>query len=328
MKKLSFISAILPLFFLLPNAGATLTINTTWTNDPGTEVKSVWSAVVSYYQGVFSDSYSGETWTITCDWKPLSGPIAQGGPTGGALGSLVASQPGAITGRIQNNVYYASALANHLAKTTLLTGENLDVTFNSGTNWDFSISSKASDKESFYATAIHEVAHGLGFISADVATGGWSSSTGPKVFDYYLGLGSSSPTPLIEMSDAALAAAFVSNNVYWTGANGIAGHGGTPVQIYAPSPTYQDGSSMSHLDFTVNPSTSLLMYPSDAASLPLAFSYSATELGIWKDMGYDIVPEPCTIWLLLLGAGIFWKAKRSPLLAGMAQRPACWFGRG
>lgn len=311
MKLHVFLPSALALCLLAANAGAALTINTTWVNDPGTDVKSTWSSVVSYYQATFSESFSGETWNVTLDWKPLSGGIAQGGPTGGALGSLIATNTGAMTERIKTNVYYASALANHLAKTNYIAGENLSVAFDSNTSWDFSTSSKATNLESFYATAIHEVAHGLGFISADVKTGGWDSGTGPRIFDYYLGLGSSSPVSLIGMTDAELAAAFVSNNVFWTGSNAIAGHGGNPVQIYAPSPTYQDGSSMSHLDYTVDTNTSLLMYPADAENLPLAYSYSATEIGMWKDMGYDVVPEPGTIWLLLLGAGVLWKARRS-----------------
>lgn len=323
MKIRSILPATLALCVIATKVGATLTINTTWVNQPDdTNVTSAWSSVVSYYQAAFSESFSGETWNITCDWKSLSGSIAQGGPTGGAMGTNIAAISGAITNRIQTNVYYASALANHLAKTNYISGENLSVTFNSGTSWDFSTNSKASGMESFYATAIHEVAHGLGFISADNgATGGWDSSTGPKIFDYYLGLGSNSPTSLIGMSKAELAAAFVSGNVYWTGTNAIAGHGNIPVQIYAPT-NYENGSSMSHLDYTVDTNKSLLMYPADKADLQLAYSYSATELGMWKDMGYDLaasgtvldpiadVPEPGTIWLLLLGAGFLWKARR------------------
>lgn len=286
------------------NLHATLTINATWITDPGTEVKNTWASVATYYQNSFSNSFSGETWNITLDWQPLSGgTIALGGPSGNStLGSVLKAQPGALTSRIQDNVYYASSLANHLAKATLVEGPNMSVTFSSNVTWDYSTSSKAADKESFYATAIHEIAHGLGFISADMPAGGWSDGK-PLIFDYYLGLGSSSPTSLIGMTNEQLAAAFVSNNVYWTGANGIAGHGGSAVQIYAPSP-YESGSSMSHLAFSVDPALSLLMYPSDAASLPLAYSYSSTEFGMWRDMGYDVVPEPSTYLSLLFAGGV------------------------
>ncbi len=286
------------------NLHAALTINATWTTDPGTEVKNTWASVATYYQNSFSNSFSGETWNITLDWQALSpGVVAQGGPSGNStLGSTLKAQPGALTSRIQDNVYYASSLANHLAKATFVEGPNMSVTFGSNISWDYSTSSKAADKESFYTTAIHEIAHGLGFISNDNPAGGWTDDK-PFVFDYYLGLGSSSPTALIGMTSEQLASAFVSNNVYWTGVNGIAGDGGSAVQIYAPSPTYESGSSMSHLALSVDPALSLLMYPSDAPSLPIAYSYSGTEFGMWRDMGYDVVPEPSTYLAILFAGG-------------------------
>ncbi|MEI6035383.1 MAG: hypothetical protein WCS65_14025 [Verrucomicrobiae bacterium] len=134
-----------------------------------------------------------------------------------------------------------------------------------------------------------------------VAGGAGWTSPGPLVFDYYLGLGTGGSDPLIGKSDPALQAAFISNNVYWTGLNGNEALG-SPIKIYAPL-AYSDGSSMSHLDFSVNLAQSLLMYPSDAPGLPLAYSYSGLELGMWKDMGYDVVPEPATIVFVLLAGG-------------------------
>ena len=294
---------ILLILVAASSANATITINETWVTDPGVNAKNAWAAVETYYQTAFSSSYATETWNITLDWKTLGGGIAQGGPRGAfTLGSDLKLQPGATTARIHDKVYYESALANHLANSAFVSGENMSVSFNNTTNWDYSTSSTANGTESFYATAIHEIAHGLGFISNDAgAAGGWVDDK-PYVFDYYLGLGTTGTDLLIEKTTEQLAAAFVSNNVYWTGTNGNTALG-SPAKIYAPSPTYQSGSSMSHLDFSINPSLSLLMYPSDAPGLPLAYSYSALELGMWKDMGYDVVPEPATIVFLALSGG-------------------------
>lgn len=306
---LSFLSICL----LATAANASITINATWLTSPPAEVATVWSSVVGYYNTAFLNSYADETWNITLDWTELSGGgIAEGGPRGEmTLGSVLKAQPGAMTARIQDNVYYESALANHLGNTTYVSGENLYVGFNNTTNWDYSLNSKAADKQSLYATAIHEVAHGLGFYSNDNgASGGWTNNQ-PYVFDYFLGLGTTGADPLIGKTKLELAAAFVSNNVYWTGSNGNAALG-SPVKIYAPSPTYESGSSMSHLDFSIDPALSLLMYPSDAPGLPLAYSYSSLELGMWKDMGYDVVPEPSVVFLLLAAAFLLaWERIRS-----------------
>lgn len=294
---------LLALCLLTTASNAAITINTTWTNTPPSEVQTVWASVVNYYTTTFSNSFAGETWNITADWKTISGGgIAEGGPRGNmTLGSTLKTQSEAMTFRIKDNVYYGSALANHLGKTTYVSGENLYVGFDNLTSWDFSTSSKATGKESLYATAIHEVAHGLGFISDDNGvSGGWDSNK-PYVFDYYLGLGTGGTDPLIGKTNEQLAAAFVSDNVYWTGANGNNALG-RAAKIFAPI-SYQSGSSMSHLDFSNNTAQSLLMYPSDAPGLPLAYSYSPLELGMMTDMGYDVVPEPSTVAFLLFSVG-------------------------
>ncbi|MEI6034797.1 MAG: hypothetical protein WCS65_11025, partial [Verrucomicrobiae bacterium] len=36
------------------SASATITINETWVTDPGTDAKTAWAAVETYYQNVFS----------------------------------------------------------------------------------------------------------------------------------------------------------------------------------------------------------------------------------------------------------------------------------
>lgn len=298
----SFVLNFAAVCLLTTAANAAITINTTWTNTPPSEVQTVWESMVSYYKTTFSSSFSGETWNITADWKPLPVGIAEGGPRGNmTLGSTLKTQSEAMTFRIKDNVYYGSALANHLGKTTYVSGQNLYVGFDSGTTWDYSTNSKAASKESLYATAIHEVAHGLGFFSSDNGVaGGWADNK-PCVFDYYLGLGTSGSNPLIGKTNSELAAAFVSNDVYWTGSNGNNALG-RAAKIYAPT-AYENGSSMSHLDFSIDTAQSLLMYPSDAPGLPLAYSYSPLELGMMADMGYDVVPEPSTVAFLLFSVG-------------------------
>jgi len=275
---------------------AALLFSVNWVTDPGNDARSTWNSVESYYQSVFSNSYSGETWTIQLDWQPLSS-AAQGGPLGNnTLGSTLRSYGGALTDRIADNAYYVPTLANHLAGQTVVSGATVTITFSSNTTWDYSTTSVDSDKESFYTTAVHELAHGLGFISNDVSTGGWTDNQ-PGIFDYNLGLGATDPQALFDMTTEQLASAFVSDNVYWTGSSGNEGNGGNAVKIFAPT-TYSDGSSMSHIDPSVVLSQSLIMYPAEEVGRTVNFTYSAMELGMFRDMGYDVVPEPRT-WALL-----------------------------
>ncbi len=290
---------------LLPSSAITITTTWDWGTTPADDpnrvnVTSVWNSVVSYYGSTFQESYAGETWNIAVSWKALSGnQVANAGPSGdwktGA--QLLALQP--TNTQIRTGVNYSSTLANHLAKSEVVTGTHIELNLNSTVTWDFSTTSKAAGTESLYTTMIHEIGHGLGFLSlVDNEDGTYQGGT-PSIFDYYLAEGS---TSLISMgTDALRKAATTSTNVFWTGQYGNDANG-TPIKIYAPNP-YEDGSSMSHLDFTVNTSESLIMFPSDSENPP-NFSYSATELGMWKDLGYNVVPEPNTWMLVVVGGGM------------------------
>lgn len=280
-----------------------ITINTTWTAESSSrpaEVDTVWSAVIDYYANTFTQSYAGETWNITVSWTNLGGTaVANAGPEGALTTGATLLSLGADASRIQSGVVYSGTLANHLAKSAIISGTNITLNLNSAvSNWDFSTTSKGAGTESLYTTAIHEIGHGLGFLSLqDSSTGAYYNGEA-SIFDYYLAQGGT--TSLVGMTDAERIAAATSNDVLWVGANAVAAQG-AEFKIYAPT-AYEDGSSMSHLDFTTNSSESLIMFPSDSSS-PSNFSYSPTELGIWKDLGYDVVPEP-SIQFLLLAASV------------------------
>lgn len=284
-----------------------VTINTTWNwgstpvDDPNrVNVTTVWGSVMNYYASTFQESYAGEQWNITVSWAALPGTqVANAGPgevwKSGA--ELLTLSPG--DSRIRTGVSYSGTLANHLAKSEVVAGTHIELNLNSGVTWDFSTTSKAVNTESLYTTMIHEIGHGLGFLSLiDSGTGAYQGGA-PSIFDYYLAQGG---TSLINMAtDADRKAATTSGGVFWTGQYGLDANG-SPFKIYAPDP-YEDGSSMSHLDFSVNTSQSLIMFPSDSASDP-NFSYSETELGMWRDLGYDVVPEPSTWMLVIVGSGM------------------------
>ncbi len=155
-----------------------------------------------------------------------------------------------FAGAPDQSLWYASALANALA------GKDLDkanpdivIQVNSNGGWntrgDGTPTSREYDLESVF---MHEIAHGLGFLSNDAydTNSGTASLDQPTPFDAYLQTPDNQrladlPSP---SRDLALA---LTNSLVWSGANGVNANGGVKPKLYTPS-TYEPGSSTSHLD--------------------------------------------------------------------------------
>ena len=169
----------------------------------------------------------------------------------GVLGS---ARPGsffsAFSGAPDPSLWYSSATANALA------GRDLDkanpeiiIQVNSGAIWntrgDGTPSSTEYDLESVF---IHELGHGLGFLSNDAYDPyyGLGSLDQPTPFDAYLQTADGRrladlPTPSKELGSA------LTSSLVWNGALGIKANGGIKPKMYTPS-RYEAGSSTSHLD--------------------------------------------------------------------------------
>ena len=169
----------------------------------------------------------------------------------GVLGS---ARPGsffsAFSGAPDPSLWYSSAAANALA------GKDLDranpeiiIQVNSGANWntrgDGVPTSSEYDLESVF---IHELGHGLGFLSNDAYDPfyGLGSLDQPTPFDAYLQTADGRrladlPTPSRELGTA------LTSSLVWSGPLGIKANGGVKPKMYTPS-RYQSGSSTSHLD--------------------------------------------------------------------------------
>jgi hypothetical protein len=169
----------------------------------------------------------------------------------GVLGS---ARPGsffsAFSGAPDPSLWYSSATANALA------GRDLDkanpeiiIQVNSGAKWntrgDGTPSSTEYDLESVF---IHELGHGLGFLSNDAYDPyyGLGSLDQPTPFDAYLQTADGRrladlPTPSKELGTA------LTSSLVWNGALGIKANGGIKPKMYTPS-RYESGSSTSHLD--------------------------------------------------------------------------------
>jgi hypothetical protein len=180
---------------------------------------------------------------IEIHWEPST--------INGVLGS---ARPGdyynAFDGAPDQDLWYPSALANKLAKRDLAPSKvDIVLRFNSNalwyTNLDGNVPSLNYDLTS---TALHEIGHGLGFLSN-------------AEYDRFFGTGYIiQPTPYdayIQLADGRRFTDFCARSVelgramtsplYWSGQVAIAINNGSKPKLYSPS-TYEDGSSVTHLD--------------------------------------------------------------------------------
>lgn len=210
-----------------------------YNNFPDWAKKEVQSAV-----NVWSTNFSSSVpVTVDASW----GRSSSWGVLGSARPSSFFS---AFSGAPDPSLWYSSATANALA------GRDLDkanpeiiIQVNSGAIWntrgDGSPSTSEYDLESVF---IHELGHGLGFLSNDAYDPyyGLGSLDQPTPFDAYLQTADGRrladlPTPSRELGTA------LTSSLVWNGALGIKANAGIKPKMYTPS-RYESGSSTSHLD--------------------------------------------------------------------------------
>jgi hypothetical protein len=162
-----------------------------------------------------------------------------------------------------SNTWYVQALANQLAGQDLDPGtSDINATFSSNfSNWYFGLDANPPVGQFDFATVVlHEIIHGLGFLSlVDVLTG--EKFLGANdVYMRWLEHHGASPSDYPSMTDIQRQAASVADpDLHFVGTNVqaaswilTAGVTGTHVQMYAPNPV-QPGSSVSHFTNTINP---------------------------------------------------------------------------
>ena len=150
------------------------------------------------------------------------------------------------------DLWYPSAMANALA------GKDLDpanpeiiIHINSTMANQFYIGTDGGCPPNQYdleSILLHEVGHGLGFISNDSYDSffGYGSIDQPTPYDAYAQLSDGRrlmdlPSPSVELGKA------LTSTLVWSGRNGVAANNGVKPKLYTPTP-YQQGSSISHLD--------------------------------------------------------------------------------
>lgn len=169
-------------------------------------------------------------------------------------------------------------------------------TFDFGYNWNSQTDATAVGEFDLFTVALHEVTHALGFASLVSSTGVSEISGGDpgvfSVFDSFLELGDGTDLFMPNGDFAGTAADLSSDDLFFNGAAAVAANGGAPVKIFAPG-TFQDGSSLSHLDTATFPSS--VMTPAISSGVQKR-TYSAIDRAVLSDIGYTLkataVPEP------------------------------------
>jgi len=155
-----------------------------------------------------------------------------------------------FSGAPDSSLWYPSALANALAGKDLdLRNAEMLINVNSKGAWnrrgDGAPTTREYDLKSVF---IHEMGHGLGFLSNDSYDSylGFGSIEQPTPYDAYAQTLEGRrladlPSPSLELGKA------LRSTLVWAGTQGIAANGGVKPLLYTPS-AYEDGSSVSHLD--------------------------------------------------------------------------------
>lgn len=223
-------------------------------NDPtlGTQRR----AAFEFAAGIWADRLQGPG-TITV--------VAEMTPRGGTATSAVLASAGPeqlwrdFTNAPLANIFYVEALVEVISGSDPDPGTaEIGVDFNSDVDnatvlgscdWYYGTDATPTGCDiDFVTVTLHELAHGLGFVSSGRSNGqfGIGTPSFPIIYDLFLVDGAG--TPLLNIGGPSK----MTNPVFWAGTIGVWGHtnnfGGTGnAVIYAPS-TFSGGSSISHLD--------------------------------------------------------------------------------
>lgn len=255
---------------------------------------------------------------IDASFDPLTpcdssgGVLGQAGPAN--FRTLVPVPAGA-----QANTFYAQALAEALAGTNLnTTSPDITAQFNSsidtgclgsGSRFYYGVNPNVATPAHtvrLYPTLLHELGHGLGFVSLVCTTSpncgsSWTYGGYPSalldIWSYFQANATNVSLLWKNMTNAQRIADFTADpNLVWVGPNvttdlatfapTMAGETGGHMRLYAPA-TFDDGSSISHFTKAAT-SPDLLMEPvlSNGLVNQVDLTYS-----LFKDIGWKVFPR-------------------------------------
>lgn len=251
-------------------------------------------------------SFPGETITVAAQF--VDAPPDGAGAIGGAT-ELGRDFPNSVP-----DTWYSAALINHLAREDIfsvggpvLTGAEINITFftaNSQQDYFFGThGTPGANQFDFLTFALHEIGHGLGFLTNVTSDGSLALGGRPSIYDRFVV--DEFGTPITEMTDAeCLAAVTDSLGLFWSGEHGVAALDGTRPGLAASDGIFSPGVSVLHfsdgffLPLGLGPNN-ILMLASEVVHTPDRFT-----LGVLEDIGWNIatpVPEPASWSLFALG---------------------------
>lgn len=208
-----------------------------------------------------------------------------------------------FAGAVARNVWYPVALAEAILGDTLngLTDPDINIVVNSTANWHFETDGVVPRRQSDLATVfLHELGHGLGFLSSIDSTSDTTLAIGfgvdelPIIYDLFLetpdGLQLSDPdlfpSPGTELLDAVV------DVLEFGGDTAVNRNGGEQVPLFAPV-TFDVGSSVSHLEENAfrRGTPDALMTPFLAGGEAI-YDPGAVTLGILVDLGWPVIFDP------------------------------------
>lgn len=212
------------------------------------------------------------------------------------------------------NTHYPIALANALSGSDLNPGRaDMALQFKSDANWSYVTTTTHLNNTAatfdFVTVALHELAHGLGFVgnmvveySIGFCGNSLSSIYCPTPYDQFA-VDSSGVRLLDPSVDPLTLGALLKSDASFSGPNAVAANAGATAQLYTPA-TWYSGSSLSHLDQTTfEASTNHLMTPIyySAARHP-----GPVTLAMMQDIGWlraDGVPNVVMSGPRIVGVG-------------------------
>lgn len=211
------------------------------------------------------------------------------------------------------NTWYATSLANSLAGIELNPGEaDIDVYLNQTVTWFYdTVGTVPAGQYDFASVAMHELAHGLGFVSLAKKNGtegsfgmleasdfaplvssfSWPNlDTLPGAFDRFLVNNTNASLLDFPNPSAALGTAVANNNVYFIGPNAMAANGGIKPRVFAPA-AFELGSSISHLNEATYPTgnPNEMMTPNGTPG-NANHDPGPITIGVLRDIGWNLNP--------------------------------------
>jgi len=260
------------------------------------QAAKIWAAVVG----------SGVNIVVDAQFNPLTCTSSQG-----VLGSAgTTSVHGNFTGAPITNTWYPASLANSLTNSDLSANADISATFNSdidnnnnclsGTNWYYGLDgNQPGGTIELLSVVLHEVAHGLGFLTlVDIATGAKFNGANDvfmlNLEDHSVGQTWDQLTDAGRLSSAADAP-----DLHWTGpkvtaliANYTAGVDQGHVRMYAPS-TLNTSSSVSHFSNALAPNELMEPFATGPKSGP------GLALSLMQDIGWSAFTDATPVITVL-----------------------------